>query len=111
MNVQSCCNVRPFMAVHPGSILKEELEARGLKIESFSNQAGISFALLEDVLDERKCVDAELAAHLENALGISAVFWVSLQNDYEKDDEVLKLRKNSKTHSLLSKLPWNKVAL
>lgn len=111
MNVQSCCNVRPFMAVHPGSILKEELEVRGLKIESFSNQAGISFALLEDVLDERKGVDAELAAHLENALGISAVFWVSLQNDYEKDDEVLKLRKNSKTHSLLSKLPWNKVAL
>ena len=104
-------NIRPFMSVHPGSILKDELEARGLKPESFSNQAGISFALLEDVLDERKGVDAELATHLEQALDISAAFWLSLQNDYEKDSEALKHHKKSKTHSLLSKLPWNKVAL
>lgn len=99
------------MAVHPGSILKEELEARGVSLESFSNRAGISFAVLKDVLDERKCIDAELATHLEQALGISAAFWLSLQNDYEKDSEALKQHKKSKTHSLLSKLPWNKVAL
>lgn len=99
------------MAVHPGSILKDELESRGLKPESFSSQAGISFAVLKDVLDERKGVDAELAAHLEQTLGISAAFWMSLQSDYEKDSEALKKQKKSKKHSLLSKLPWNKVAL
>lgn len=104
-------NIRPFMAVHPGSILKDELEARCLNLESFSSQAGISFAVLKEVLDEQKGVDAELAAHLEQALGISAAFWLSLQNDYEKDSEALKLHKKSKAHSLLSKLPWNKVAL
>lgn len=103
-------NVRPFMAVHPGSVLKDELEARGINPEAFSRQVGISFAVLRGVLDGQKNVDATMASHFERALGISAAFWMSLQSDFEKDSEELKLQKKRKTHSLLGKLSWDKVA-
>lgn len=104
-------NIRPFMAVHPGSVLRDELEARAIRPESFSHQLGVPFDVLEGVLDEKQGVDSVMAAHLEQTLGISAAFWMSLQSDYEKDSEALKKQKKSKKRSMLGKLPWNKVAL
>lgn len=100
----------PFMAVHPGSILKDELEARGIAPSAFAVQSGISKQELEGILDEKRDVDSNVAARLEGALGISSVFWMSLQNDFVKDSKAIKARKKAKTHSILEKLPWNRVA-
>lgn len=104
-------NIRPFKAVHPGAILKDELEARGMDAASFSDKSGIDKDELLHFLGEESSLTQQLASKLESALLIPASFWLSLQKAYEKDCELQTSQKNSKGRSFMGKLPWNRVAL
>ena len=105
-------NIRPFVAVHPGSVLKDELEARGISLGDFAHDAGMSLDALKDILEEKNGIDALTASAFERELGISASFWLALQKDYVEDAAYLERKnKKSKVHTLIGKLPWNKVAL
>lgn len=104
-------NIRPFMAVHPGSILRDELEARGIAFADFAHDLGISAEVMESILDEKKDIDSSIASAIERELGISASFWMALQNEYYQDCAYLDKKKKSKSHAVFGKLPWNKVAL
>lgn len=75
----------PFMAVHPGSILKEELAARGLKQKVFAKQIDMQASHLNEVLKGKRNITPVLAERLESALGISASSWLALQKSYELD--------------------------
>ena len=41
MEIKSNINSRPFTPVSPGSILKDELEARSLPVEVFAEKIGL----------------------------------------------------------------------
>lgn len=73
------------MAVHPGSILKEELAARGLKQKVFAKQIDMQASHLNEVLKGKRNITPVLAERLESALGISASSWLALQKSYELD--------------------------
>ena len=43
----------PFIPTHPGFILKEELECRGVSVARLAEDIGVSCAELDDVLNEK----------------------------------------------------------
>lgn len=72
------CN-RP---IHPGELLKEEIECRNLSQTKLASQTGISYKMLNDILNCRRPVTEPTAMLIEAALGISAALLLRMQTDY-----------------------------
>ena len=70
-------NLTPCMATHPGDILKEEIEYRGISQRRFAAQIGMSYSVLNEV-----AITTEYALLFEAALGINAKLLVNMQTDY-----------------------------
>ena len=75
-------NIEPFEPTHPGSLLKEEIEYRGISKKRFSEQTGISYTSLNEVLHCKRAISTEYALLIEAALGIEANFWLRMQSEY-----------------------------
>ena len=58
--------------IHPGELLKEETEERKLSQRRLAEQMGISYKVLNDILNCRRPITTQTAMLFEAALGISA---------------------------------------
>lgn len=83
-------NLTPLYQTHPGEVLKDEVEARGISQKALAENIGLSYKILNDILNERRSVTIEAAMLFEAALGISAQTLVGLQTQYD----MMKVRKN-----------------
>jgi antitoxin HigA-1 len=81
----------PAILIHPGEILEDELEARGLKKSAFAMDNRIYPSHLTDILKGRRNISAAVALKLEKALSIDAAFWMRLQAAYDLATERAKL--------------------
>lgn len=84
----------PFEPTHPGEILKEELESRGISQRKFAEIIGIQYTALNEIVNRKRSISTDFAIMLEAALGIDAIFWVNLQTRYNmqaarKDSKLL----------------------
>ncbi len=77
-------NLTPFEPTHPGEILREEIEYRGVTQTKLANELGVKVSLLNELINGKRDITIEYALMLEAALGIDADFWINLQNDYSK---------------------------
>ena len=68
--------------IHPGEILKEEVEYRGLSQYKLAAQMGISYKMLNHILNEHRPITTQTAMLFEAALGISANMLIGMQTDY-----------------------------
>ena len=68
--------------IHPGELLKEEIESRGLPQTRLAAQTGISYKILNDILNCRRPLTTSTAMLFEAALGISAGLLMRMQLDY-----------------------------
>jgi addiction module HigA family antidote len=68
--------------VHPGEVLKDEIEYRGLSKRKLAEQMGISYRMLNNILNERRPVTVEMAMMFEAAMGLPADSLINLQTDY-----------------------------
>lgn len=68
--------------IHPGELLKEEIETRNLPQTKLAAQTGISYKVLNDILNCRRPLSAQTALLLEAALGIDAGLLMRMQLDY-----------------------------
>ena len=75
-------NIDPFEATHPGEVVKEEIEYRGISQKKFAEQIGIPYKNLNDILNCRRPITASTALLIEAALGIPAHILTGLQMDY-----------------------------
>ncbi len=75
-------NLTPAEPVHPGGILKEEIEYRGLSQRKLAAQMGMSYSILNEVLNAKRPVTAEYALLFEAMLGIDAGLFIRMQADY-----------------------------
>ena len=75
-------NLTPSEPIHPGEILKDEIEYRGISQRKLAAQMGISPTLLNEILNGKRAVSAEYALLFEAALGIDAEPLINLQVDY-----------------------------
>ena len=75
-------NMMPSEPVHPGTLLKEELEYRGITQKQLAQQIGVSYSVLNGILNGKRPVSIEYALYLEAVLGIDAQLWIQMQADY-----------------------------
>ena len=75
-------NLTTSELIHPGEILKDEIEYRGISQRKLAAQMGISPTLLNEILNGKRAVSAEYALLFEAALGIDAEPLIKLQVDY-----------------------------
>lgn len=75
-------NITPYEPTHPGEILKEEIEYRGISQRRLAAQMGVAYSVLNEVLNSKRPVTAEYALLFEAALGIDAGIFIRMQADY-----------------------------
>lgn len=73
----------PKKAILPGSVLKLELEERGIKQKDFANDIGLAASNLNEYIHGKRGFTADFSLKLENSLGIAASAWMNLQQNYE----------------------------
>lgn len=76
-------NPAPFMAVHPGMMIKPELEERGISQKAFAQMLGTQPSHLSEVLNGKRALTAELAMKIESTIGLPAKILLSAQAQYE----------------------------
>ena len=86
-----------FSPTHPGEVLKDEIEYRKISQSRLAKQMGISYKILNDILNERRPLTTSTAMMFEAALGVPAYSLINIQTKYN-----LQIAKNDK--SLAAKL-------
>ncbi len=72
-----------MIPIHPGRILRRELEARKLSAYRLSIELKLPSGRLTDILGGKRGVSADTALRLGQYFGNSARFWLNLQTAYE----------------------------
>jgi addiction module HigA family antidote len=83
----------PGSAMHPGELLRDELEAREMKQVELAGNLGIAKNVMSEIISGKRNLSPELAVKLEDALGIKAEFWMKYQVAYEIDKIRIKNKK------------------
>jgi addiction module HigA family antidote len=68
--------------VHPGEILKEEIEYRGISQGKLAAQIGMQYKMLNHILNERRPLTPTTAMLFEAALGIDSDLLMRMQLKY-----------------------------
>jgi len=69
--------------VHPGRILKREIEARRLSANALAIALRTPSGRVTDILNGKRGLSPETAMRLARYFGNSARFWLNLQTAYE----------------------------
>jgi antitoxin HigA-1 len=72
-----------FQQIHPGAILREELEARGLSANAFALRLRVPPQRIQDVVAGRRGISPETALRIEASLGTPARLWLDMQAAYD----------------------------
>ena len=76
-------NLKPFQPTHPGEVLKDELEYRGISQRGLAKKIGISYSAFNEMLNGKRSLTTEFAMMLEAALGVDAAPLLAMQNEYD----------------------------
>ena len=71
-----------FTPTHPGEVLKDEIEYRGITQGKVAAQMGMSYKMLNDILNGRRSLTAATAMLFEAALDVPADSLMNLQLKY-----------------------------
>ncbi|MDE6480826.1 MAG: HigA family addiction module antidote protein [Muribaculaceae bacterium] len=77
-------NLYPSNPIHPGEMIKDEIEYRGITQKALAAEIGVPASVLNEILNGKRAVTTEYALLLEAALGIEADLWLRLQTEYNK---------------------------
>lgn len=75
-------NLTSAFPTHPGEVLKEEIEYRGISQTKLAKQMGMSYKALNDILNCRRPLTASTSMMFEAALGVSAETLMRMQLRY-----------------------------
>ena len=75
----------PFVATHPGEMIKDELKERNMTQKKLSELTGIKPSVLSETINGKRSISLSVAMALEKALGIPAEIWMNLQTQYDID--------------------------
>jgi addiction module HigA family antidote len=75
---------RHLHPTHPGEMLLEELlKPLGISQSAFAIRLGVSFPRLNEIIRGKRSVTPDTALRLARVLGMSADFWLGLQQDWD----------------------------
>jgi len=69
--------------IHPGEVLREELELLGVSAAEFARQLHVPTNRITGILNEERAVTADTALRLGHWFGTSAEMWLNMQKLYE----------------------------
>lgn len=69
--------------VHPGEILRDELDALGLSANALSKALGVPVNRVTTILNGQRGVSADTALRLARYFGTSPRLWLNLQKTWE----------------------------
>jgi len=72
-----------MLIVHPGRLLRREIEARGLSANALALALRTPSGRITDILNGKRGISPETAMRLGRYFGNSARFWLNLQMAYE----------------------------
>jgi addiction module HigA family antidote len=72
-----------YTPVHPGEVLRDELEEIGLTQSTLAKHIGVLPKTVNEICRGKRGISAEMAMKLSKALGGSPQFWLSLQNNWD----------------------------
>ena len=61
-------NITPFEPTHPGEILKDEIEYRGISQKKLAKEMGVSYTVLNEILNAKRPLNTEYAMLIGAAL-------------------------------------------
>lgn len=82
MEVAYYRRVESDVAIPPGELLAEELEARGMTQRDLAMRMGRPPKVISEIVRGRKAITPRTAIEIEEALGIAATIWVGLEAQY-----------------------------
>jgi antitoxin HigA-1 len=69
--------------VHPGEVLGEELESRGISAHAFALRLRVPANRITEIINGKRGISAETALRFERYFGNSAQLWMNLQTAYD----------------------------
>lgn len=70
-------------AVHPGKILKDELDERGVSPASFARQIDVPANRISQIVAGKRAVTGDSALRFGHWFGMEPQFWLNLQVEYD----------------------------
>lgn len=75
-------NIIPFSPTHPGEILRDEIEFINISQRKLAAQMGVSYTVLNEILNLKRSVSVEFALRVEAVLGLEAELLINMQSRY-----------------------------
>ncbi len=94
-------------ATHPGVLLKDEIEFRGISQQELATGMNVDSKLINEIIEGKRNVTAEIALKLEKALEVDAFYWMRLQAKYDIDTlRIMEREKNpEQTDGVIAREP------
>ena len=89
------------LAIPPGEVLEEELEARGMTQKELAVRLGRPAQAINEIVRAKKAITPETAIGLGRVLGIDARFWTNLETAYR-----MSLARLRERETLAANLRW-----
>ena len=68
---------------HPGTFLRDELEALGASARQFARHLGVPPNAVTGIMNEERSISAQMAIRLGQAFGTTPEYWMNLQAIYD----------------------------
>lgn len=75
-------NLEPFYLTHPGEVIKDELDFRGISQRRLAKEIGVPASQLNEMLNAKRPLNAEMALLIGQTLDLDAEPLLSLQMKY-----------------------------
>ena len=73
--------------IHPGEVLLEEfLKPMGITAYRLAKETGVAQTRISQIIKGKRGLSAETALRLGKFFGVSAEFWLGLQNDFDLEE-------------------------
>ncbi len=76
-------NLEPYEPTHPGEIIKDEIDYRGISQRKLSSELGISYSVFNEILNGKRPLNVRLALMIEAVLGIESDMLLRIQSEYD----------------------------
>lgn len=93
-------NLEPAYPTHPGEVLKDEIEYRGISQKKLATEMSVPYTLLNEVLNGKRPVNTEFALLVEAVLDVPAEPLLNMQARYN----MLTTKRNGQFIEKLSKV-------
>jgi addiction module HigA family antidote len=83
MKPKEVSKLEPYLPTHPGEVIKDEIEYRGISQRMLAAEIGVSYTQLNEVLNGKRPLNTEIAILIATALDLDAEPLLALQTRYD----------------------------